>query len=495
MQIEVRATQRLRGEKPVDIAPVLSSLARAAQTSTVDLSQLRVVLDWVQYRQNFREAVTVRRIMPSALQTATHARGETNGAESYEIAIDLRRAGAAELDERIRRAMGLAEDAGRQYLEGWLPGRESCIWAFNALYWNALGLWEEATGREYEQALPGGETDARNVEAAREIILDLFRVWDGLAARRALPEDLHVLELGVGNGNQAKVWLDEFLRLDRERGGEYYRRLHYLMGDYSPHVLARARENVAGHASRVSALVLDATTPTTTLAFLRDKAFLIYISNVYDNLPTDEIVRIGGQIFRVEARAYLTGATAGRIAESIGVDRAELPELVNQLLQLGPELLSRARPQQFAAGPLAAVTFWQEVWEGLRLDERYVHLEGLDTYDVAPGINGEILRPVVEANGDIRMQVSNGAAASFVDSLPLLHPFGSLLCHDLFVTDVDQYQSSFRGPGKYDGSVVNWVNGPVMTTIANRRGFEAKMGPFLHRPGSNITTFSARVRE
>src|SRR5262249_40532588 len=161
------------------------------------------------------------------------------------------------------------------------------------------------TGREYEQALPGGESDARNTAAARETIEELFKVWDTLASRHALPEDLHILELGPGNGNQAKVWLDEFRRLDRERGGDYYRRLHYLMGDYSAHVLERARENVKEHLERVSTLVMDARNPTETLAFLRSKAFLIYISNTYDNLPTDEIVRIGGHLYRVEVRAYL----------------------------------------------------------------------------------------------------------------------------------------------------------------------------------------------
>ena len=92
--------------------------------------------------------------------------------------------------------------------------------------------------------------------------------------------------------------LDEFLHLDRRHGREYYRRLHYLMGDYSPHVLELARKNVAHHAEHVSSLVLDALRPTETLGFLRYKAFLVYISNVYDNLPTDEVVRIGGHLSR-----------------------------------------------------------------------------------------------------------------------------------------------------------------------------------------------------
>ena len=212
MQIEVKAVDRLRGDKPVELAPVLAAVADAVKESTLDLIDTRVVMDWVQYRQNFRGPVDTRAILPGPL--------DAHGKAGTEIAIDLRRAGSASLPQQLAAAFNPQEGgAPRQYLEDWVAGKESCIWDFNGLYWNALGLWEQATGREYEQALPGGESDARNADQAREIILELFKVWDNLAARHALPEDLHVLELGVGNGNQARVWLDEFKRLDREHHG------------------------------------------------------------------------------------------------------------------------------------------------------------------------------------------------------------------------------------------------------------------------------------
>ena len=335
------------------------------------------------------------------------------------------------------------------------------------------------------------------VEAARELILKLFETWDSLAARRALPEELYVLELCVGNGNQARVWLDEFLRLDRALDRDYYRRLHYLMGDYSPHVLELARQNVQHHADRLSCLVLDATRPAETLGFLRYKAFLVYISNVYDNLPTDEVARLGGHLFHVEVRAYLPQLAADEIAGGLGIRPDDLPGLVSRLLRLGPELLSEALPERFPT-PIAATTFWRTVWEALRLEARYAPLEELDVYQVAPGVSGEILRPIVEgreADGDLRMHVSNGAVASFVDTLPLLHPLGFLQCHDLFVTAVQHYAAGFRGPGKYDGSVVNWVNGPLLAAIGGRRGYEVRFAPFAHRPGSNITTLTTSVRE
>jgi hypothetical protein len=106
-----------------------------------------------------------------------------------------------------------------------------------------------------------------------------------------------------------------------------------------------------------------------------------------------------------------------------------------------------------------------------------------------------MLRPLLESGADVRMHVSNGALASFVESLQLLHPYGRLICHDLFVTDVQAYRTTFRGPGKYDGSVVNWVNGPLLAHVGRRHGFDVQYAPFAHRSGGNIITLTAQVRD
>jgi hypothetical protein len=151
-------------------------------------------------------------------------------------------------------------------------------------------------------------------------------------------------------------------------------------------------------------------------------------------------------------------------------------------------------PERFADTG-QAVLFWQAVWAGLRQAERYVPLEGLDTYPIAPGLTGEILRSVLSAEGDIRMHVSNGALASFADTLPLLHPFGRVVCHDLFTTAAGEYRSGFYGPGKYDGSVVNWVNGPLLQLLASRRGYDVRFSAFKQRPGSHVKTLTVQVRD
>jgi hypothetical protein len=524
MDIEVRPVTRLAGgpgspRAQAAFGPLIAALAG----SGADLSRLRVACDWIQYRNNFREAAALRPILgapfigPDGMDTVPAA---------HELAVDLRRCAAPDADvaAAVGSALaGLAEDPGgagqhdagqhddagqqdRVWLEDWVPGSASCVWRFNALYWQHLADWEKAAGREYERALPGGESAATSQAAARELILDLFKVWDELANRHALPEELYVLELGVGNGGQARTFLDEFAALDQRHGREYYRRLHYLMGDYSAHVLDRAREAVAPHQARVSGLVVEATRLRDSLAFLAGKAFCVYISNVYDNLPADEVAAIRGRVYLVQVRSYLPGEAAQAIGQRFSLSpgppggtgilgsTGTLVPLVKRLLRIGPELLAESVPEIFG-GTQRATEFWQETWAALRQAERYVPLEGLDTYEVTPGVTGEIMRPLLTAEGDVRMHVSNGALSSFAGTLPLLHPFGRVVCHDLFTTAHEEYHTGFFGPGKYDGSTVNWVNGPLLALLASRRGFEVGFTPFTQRPSAHVKTLTAQVRD
>jgi hypothetical protein len=497
MLVDFRPGSRLTGKNAVDITASVTPVLEAVAGTGQDLTGVRVACDWIQYRDNFRDVVDVRPVMASPDPAGSPgAVAPPAGVPPYavEVAVDVRRSGdIADLKE-LAGARLRDVSSGRVFLEDWCPESASCIWSFNALYWSALALWEKAAGRGYEQALPGGESDARNQAAARDLITGMFAGWDLLSATGALPAELYVAELGVGNGNQAKVFLDEFRDLDRAQDRGYYARLHYFMCDYSQHVLDLARETVTGHAAHVSSIPLDAQRPLTALEFLRGRVWLLYISNVYDNLPTDEVAQLGGRTYLVQTRAYLPEAAAAELAAGVSADPAGLPALVRQLLQLGPALLADAAPAHIG-GTEAAVRFWRQVWSAIRLEERYVPLTGLDLYPVAPAVSGEALRPLLESGADIRVQVSNGAVASFVDSIALLHPLGKLVCHDLFATDPQDYRSGFRGPGKYDGSVVNWVNGILLAHVGRRNGFEVRYEPFRHRSGGHIITMTAQATD
>src|SRR5258708_4087162 len=179
MLIELRAPDdRLRGPKAVDAAPILTAALKAATDSHVDLSRLRVVCDYIQDRKNFREPVVLRRVDPWAIAPGGP---ETDG-ESWEVAIDLRRAKPDTVEVAIKSSLqqaaagkspqrdSSANDCGRVALESWGAGRRSLIWGFNSLYWKALSTWEPAPGKAYESALPTGDIDARNVEAVRDLM-------------------------------------------------------------------------------------------------------------------------------------------------------------------------------------------------------------------------------------------------------------------------------------------------------------------------------------
>lgn len=458
----------------------VATLFDLAGRGVLDPVATRAVLDWVQYRGSFRPPVIDRPIVDP------HARLRR------ELAVDLRRVEAGGTEAAVRAALEPATPG--VVLEDWCPLSASCVWRFNALYWQELELWEKVSGRGYVQALPGGASGGTDPAATRATIEELFAVWDGLAVRQALPDQLTVLELGVGNGDQAKVFLDELRALDASRGSGYYRRLQYLMGDYAAHVLERARHTVADHGERVSTLVLDAARPRTTLRFLDGTVFFVYISNVYDNLPTDELAVLDDVVYLVEVRAELCCEAVEALAAAHGRSPAELGVLVNRLLRLGPRLLSETAPDVFP-DEAVATAFWQRVWAGVRLAERYVPVGPLDCYEIADGMHGGVLQSLVDGHGDVRFHASNGAIGSFLDTVPLLHPLGSLVSHDLFVTDLGQYRSGFRGPGKYDGSVVNWVNGPLLQILAGRRGFHVEFSPFDGRSRSPIATARARARD
>src|SRR5579862_6201521 len=120
MDVDLRPVRKLRESAATRKA--LGPIIEAVCTSPADLATLRIVCDWIQYKQNFRPPIASRTI----------------GAIGTEIAVDLRRcADIAPGDAEAEIKQALQEQDGLP-LEPWVPGRDSCIWRFNALYWQFL---------------------------------------------------------------------------------------------------------------------------------------------------------------------------------------------------------------------------------------------------------------------------------------------------------------------------------------------------------------------
>jgi hypothetical protein len=471
----------LSTHKAVDVGPLLLQLSEEAQRTAPERARVKVCCDWVQYQHNFRQPVQAR---PAVSADGTPL-------EEGELAVDVRRIGngadtLGDLQTCLAALVaGTVDDSGI-VLEDFGPLSRSVVWSFNRLFWDHLSSWEAAFASSFVDALPGGVSDGTNPAFWAEQIDGFVAVLDDLRDRRQLPDELFVLELGVGSGQQAKVWLDTFQAVCRERQTDYYDRLHYLMTDASSDVLRTARAAVAAHEDRVSQFGVDATDPRQALAFLRYKVLFIHASNLYDNLPTDEIVRRDGRIHEVHVRARLPAAAVRSLAADHGLDVDELPVLLERLLRVGPDCL----PDRHAG-----VRFWCDLWRALRLDERHVRLEDPPRRIAAGAAEIDLEELLGHVEGDIRMHVSNAALASFANTLPLLHPRGRLQVLDLFVDDLAGYQGPFRGPGKLDGSIVNWLNGPLFRLVSERLGYHMNIERFRHRDRSRISVLSTTPKD
>src|SRR5688572_17616286 len=245
---------------------VVESLATLMQQGQVDvrtLSTLRIHLDWIQYRANFREPVIVRRALDAQGRMLALA----------EIAIDLRQVEADRLTPlladaqsalRSRPAGGAAAtvgDNGPVALDDFRPLRDGLIWEFNRLFWHRLADWEAVSGRRFEAALPGGGSDANHPQAVADSVGDFWTLLRELEARGQLPPEIFAVEIGVGSGTRARLWLDRFKALDDQCGTAFYSRVKFLLGDYSPRTLDTALATMGPHAPLVSVVAMDALNP------------------------------------------------------------------------------------------------------------------------------------------------------------------------------------------------------------------------------------------
>jgi hypothetical protein len=479
--LHVNHLQKGLAERASQVVGALLALVEAGRVDARLLPGLRVHLDWIQYRSNFREPVSVRRALGPDGATLALA----------EMAVDLRQAAPERFADDLARTLeglaveGPAGDADIVALEEFGPLRASVIWRFNDLFWQRLGEWEAVVGRGFEAALPSGRSDANHAQSVADAVGEFWTLLRELDKRGQLPAEIFALEIGVGTGTRAGLWLDRFQALDEERGTGYYPRLRFILGDYSMPTLDRALASVPRHRELVSMVPMDALNPLKTLAFLRYKVLYIHLTNVYDNLPVDEVVRRDGRLYLVESRAYLPASAARTIAAAFGLAPEALRPTVGRLLAVGPEVL-----------PEGGAAFWRAAWEALRLEERLVALEGPAEAPLPPGLDAAHLEDLLaEAPDDVRFHLSRGAAESFANTLPLLHPRGYLHVQDIFVTAMEEYRHGFRGPGKLDGSVVNWVNGAQLRAVAARAGYDVHFAPFHYRPGSRTSILYTTQRE
>src|SRR5512140_2543536 len=210
---------------------VIEAVYALVEEGRIDQGQfarLQVELDWIQYKSNFREAVTATQ--------GYNAFGQP--APIMDIHVDTRQVVPETLRGDLLRAIhraqsGAEEDACRLPLEEFQSLRSSIIWTFNRFFWRHLLAWEASTGPGYDKALPGGASDGHNPRAIADDVAEVLHLLCVLRSKNQLPAEVNLLEIGVGNGSRCAQWLDKFQELDQDRGTGLYSQVCFYMGDYS----------------------------------------------------------------------------------------------------------------------------------------------------------------------------------------------------------------------------------------------------------------------
>ena len=466
---------------------VTGSLTSLLDESGIDgdtIAALRVHLDWIQYKTSFRDPVMVRRSVNEANELLPLT----------EISVDLRQADAARLPEQLAAAVrtlrtghGYDPEQAPVVLDTFKPWRDCLIWPFNRLFWQHLSSWEAHANRGFEAALPSGGSDANHPEAVADSVADFWTLLRDLESRGQLPAEAYAMEIGVGSGARARLWLDKFKALDDELGSGFYSRLRFLLGDYSPATLETALASVGPHAPLCSVIPIDATNPFKTLSFLRFKILFIHLTNVYDNLSFDEVARRDGQLYLIEVRPYISAGAAKRLHTEFGLTPDQLPDAMRRLLESGPDAFGDHE---------RGMVFWNCIWSAIRLEERLRILNEGDEDHLPRGVSRSPLDDLLaEAPQEIRFHLTRGAAESFINTVPLLHPRGYLQVQDIFVSTIKEYAQGFRGPGKLDGSFVTWVNGAFLRAVGVRAGYDVHFAPFRYRKGSKTQILYTTPRD
>jgi 5,10-methylenetetrahydrofolate reductase len=451
------------------------------QDLPASLRDVSVHFERIHYKRHYRPGVSLRRFYADS----------DGDAHRDQLVVDLRQLGSAHgVQLAARQILGAAMrgESGseeRIALEEFTGESSSILWAFNRAFWFRLGDFERATGIAYDESI-GGSTD-RNLSYVRSTARGYFD------AARKLPgsDRLYVVEIGVASAKRAREFLGELERISRIHRVPVYERTAYLLADYSDELLDKARLELQREHPSVEAVRIDAAEPEKSLSRYRGALMHAHLCNVYDNLPAERFYWNDGRLHRTQVRLYVPRRDLlGSVERHFG-DTREVDELDRRLRQLAtsgedavPSLLAWIAERLEARGkdPLGYVGFWMDLTAALRLDERHRPVSRDDELSdlQLPGIDrpASLLRALLDGQGPLHFHVNHRALSGFVGLLQLLHPAGRIEVVDLFVERMEEYGGRFKGPIKFDGTTVNWLNGPLFRSVAEALGYEVRFSSF-----------------
>lgn len=255
------------------------------------------------------------------------------------------------------------------------------------------------------------------------------------------PDDLHIHEWGVGNGNLAARFLDHLQEIDSEN--RVYPRVHYLLCDYSAEILNGVRANPAlqkheGHfdTQLVNAECLEGFTPQSVTKIIANE--------IWDDLATRVLLSSQGNLFEEYLQPMLPEIISDRPFEQF---LEEFNEKNLEALLTAPDFLD------------------QIVWER--------SFQRVDLGDWPfPDIIGDHMKQVSE---DIPIPINTGAFLTIQQAQNLLVPESQgYTGFDYGMRSMAHVNREGRPYFKiYGGQYTAMVNFPLMVEVGRTVGFDS----------------------
>jgi hypothetical protein len=266
-------------------------------------------------------------------------------------------------------------------------------------------------------------------------------------AQGGLEEELYVLELGIGVGLFARLFLDAFQALCLEQGKDYYDRLIYVGGDYAGRMLLDAGRHgtFANHPGRYVLRVVDALHPEEVhknFIFGSQVPFrAVFLNYLVDCLPATVLEFSVAEVRQLCVRTRLArGADPGEVAHLDPEDlprkiRSDDPEDRQELLSVFPFFASEYdfRPEDLASVPY-----------------------------------GDFAVRFARTNGRSQVLHSYGALQCLDGLLRLIHPQGFILLNDYGQTQTADSEGFEHQ--RFSGSTFVGLNFPLLRAYFTESG-------------------------
>jgi tetratricopeptide (TPR) repeat protein len=344
---------------------------------------------------------------------------------------------------RARQDPAWAQD-DRPVIQDYCPFPESIEWQLGQGYLRERG--SKAFLHDTAPVPYVVNNDGTLSQSAAEL---LFASLAEAERRGGLEEQLFVLELGVGVGLFARLFLDAFRALCQQHGKNYYHRLCYVAGDYADRMLLdTCRHGVfANHPGRYVLRGVDALQPET----LRESFGqgndapgpfrAVFLNYLLDCLPATVLRRSEAEVQQLCVRTRLArGVPPG---EHAGLD--------------GDDLLRKFRSADPEERRVALDAFHLFVSE---YDYRPV--------DLATIRHGDFALRFARAAGSGQVLHSYGAIQSLDKLLGLLHEQGFILINDYGQTQVSE-EDAFEHQ-RFSGSTFVGVNFSLLRAFFGESG-------------------------